>query len=335
MAKTAIGLEITEESVRVAEVSLGKSPQLVSWGEVPLPPDAAKDSEVLDSGAVAVGLRQLWTGAHLKGREVVLGLASRRIIVREYTAQAMRPDLMRDALPFQVQDLLPVPATQAVLDFYPLAQNGDQINGLLVAAVSETVEQLVDTLARVKVRPAAVDLTAFGIARAVARTAAPDSVTATVYIGDHTTQFVVTHGGTPTFVRILPVDVATQAASRGETTQPADPVAEPVGQGIGGIRSRGAMRASSADSSISDLTARIRSTLSFYGSRYPQAPVSEVLVTGAGAGVDGVMRAMSVAIDVPLRMVTVADIIPARVAPAGESALNLVSTAGLALGGGK
>ncbi len=124
MAKTIVGLEVTEESVRAAEVSLGRKPQLIAYGEVPLPPEAARDSEVLDPGAVAVALRQLWTGARFKSKDVVLGVASRRILVREYTTQAMRPDLLREALPYQVQDLLPVPASQAVLDFYPLVPAG-------------------------------------------------------------------------------------------------------------------------------------------------------------------------------------------------------------------
>ena len=79
---------------------------------------------MLDPGAVAVALRQLWTGARFKSKDVVLGVASRRILVREYTTQAMRPDLLREALPYQVQDLLPVPASQAVLDFYPLVAGG-------------------------------------------------------------------------------------------------------------------------------------------------------------------------------------------------------------------
>ena len=101
---------------------------------------------MLDPGAVAVALRQLWTGARFKSKDVVLGVASRRILVREYTTQAMRPDLLREALPYQVQDLLPVPASQAVLDFYPLSQEGDQVSGLLVAAVTETIEQIIATL---------------------------------------------------------------------------------------------------------------------------------------------------------------------------------------------
>ncbi len=43
MGKTTIGVEITEESVRAAEVTVGRAPALVACGEVALPPGAAKD----------------------------------------------------------------------------------------------------------------------------------------------------------------------------------------------------------------------------------------------------------------------------------------------------
>src|SRR6187200_1347339 len=235
MAKTIVGLEVTEESVRAAEISLGRKPQLIAYGEVPLPPESARDSEVLDAGAVAVALRQLWAGARFKSKDVVLGVASRRILVREYTTQAMRPDLLRDALPYQVQDLLPVPASQAVLDFYPLSQQGDQLSGLLVAAVAENIEQIIATLSKVKVRARAVDLSAFGLARVTAPLAPADETIATISIGDHTTQVVVARAGIPQFVRLLPIDVATGAA-RGRAAVEADVVLE---YAAGGTRTRG------------------------------------------------------------------------------------------------
>ncbi len=292
MAKTIVGLEVTEESVRAAELSLGRKPQLIAYGEVPLPPDAAKDSEVLDAGAVAVALRQLWTGARFKSKDAVLGVASRRILVREYTTQAMRPDLLREALPYQVQDLLPVPASQAVLDFFPLSQQGDQVSGLLVAAVSESIEQIISTLAKVKVRAQAVDLAAFGLARATAPLAAPDEIVATINIGDHTTQVVISRGGVPLFVRLLPIDVATAATRRhnAEIAEPELELAAAAGNGLGsGLptgatvaapgRTRGAMRAATPPGA-SDLAARVRSTLAFFGSRSGAAPLTRVFVDG-------------------------------------------------------
>ncbi|MFE4725376.1 pilus assembly protein PilM [Microbacterium sp. NPDC056736] len=339
MTKTIVGLEVTEESVRAAEVTLGRKPQLIAYGEVPLAPGSARDSEVLDQGSVAVALRQLWTGARFKSRAAVLGVASRRILVREYTTQAMRPDLLREALPYQVQDLLPVPASQAVLDFYPLSQQGDQVSGLLVAAVAESIEQIISTLSRVKVRTQAVDLAAFGLARVTAPLASPDETVATVSIGDHTTQVVVSRAGIPQFVRILPIDVETAASRRHSLDLDVDvdgsktPALEYAGSAgsTQQTRTRGLLR-SATSPGLSDLAARLRSTLSFFASRPGASAPSQVFVTGAGAA-DATMPALASAIDIPLRLVNVTDVISTSAAPpAGEVSLNLVGTVGIALG---
>jgi len=339
MAKTIIGLEVTEESIRAAEISLGRRPQLMAFGEVPLAPDAARDSEVLDPGAVAVALRQLWTAAKFTRRDVVLGVASRRILVREYTTQAMRPDLLRQALPYQVQDLLPVPASEAVLDFVPLAEHGDQVSGLLVAAISETIEQIISTLWKVKVRAQAVDLAAFGLTRATAALADPNATVATIAIGDHTTQVVISRGGVPLFVRLLPIDVATAASMRhpvhAGAGEPADAAtAGQTGSGATVIpsRTRSAKRASAPPGAF-DLAARVRSTVAFFAGRPGGAPLDKVFVTGAGAAVPGLVSAVAAAIDTPLTVVSVSDVIAlGDTVPEGDIALDLVATVGIALG---
>ncbi|WP_345802274.1 pilus assembly protein PilM [Microbacterium sp. AZCO] len=335
MGRTVVGLEITEESVRAAQIAIGRTPQLVGYGEVPLPADAARDSEIQDAGAVAVALRQLWTGAGFKGKEVILGVASRRILVREYTTQAMKPELLKEALPYQVQDLLPVPASQAVLDFYPLSYQGDQVSGLLVAAISESIEQIISTLDRVKLRARAVDLAAFGLARTSALAHGRQGTVAAVHIGDHTTQVVISTGGIPQFVRLLPVDMPTAAvqARLGQAAVPAEaemlelvPSSAP--------RTRGALRSSTGgDPVVADLVARVRSTLAFYSSRPSALPVEEVLVSGAGANVPGVIPALTAGIDTPVRVVSVAEVVAVKaggISP--DLALNLVSTVGVALG---
>ncbi|WP_137845546.1 pilus assembly protein PilM [Microbacterium sp. 2FI] len=344
MARSLVGLEITEESVRAVEVSTGRTPALLAAGEVPLPRDAARDSEVIDVGSVALALRQLWTSAGIKGRKVTLGVGSRRILVREFTTQAMAPELLRQALPFQVQDLLPVPASQAVLDFYPIAQQGDQVSGLLVAAVSETVEQIIATLGKAKLEVDTVDLVPFGMARIAHRIAQPGETVAMMHLGDHTSHVVVVTDGVPRFVRIIPVDIATTAARREENAYPAGPesefeaVLEPAG--IGGITprttsTRASIRSSgaSAVSAVNDLVARLRSTVAFFSGREGSSPISEVIVSGAGYAAPGVADALARAFDVPVRPLRLDQIasVGRRELPE-ELALNCVATVGVLLG---
>ena len=212
MAKTIVGLEITEESVRAVEVTAGSKPVLIASGEVALPWGAARDSEVLDQDAVALALRQLWSRGGFRSRRVVLGIGSRRVLVREFATQTVRPDLLAHSLPVEVQHLLPVPASQAVLDFLPIAEAEGMTSGLLVAAVSQTVSTLLATLRKARLRAEAVDFAPFGLARAAGTLAHTGETLAMVHIGDHTSYVVIVRDGVPLFVRILPIDIPTTAS---------------------------------------------------------------------------------------------------------------------------
>ncbi len=354
MARTIVGLEITDESVRAVEVSGGRTPTILAAGEVPLPADAARDSEVLDPDAVAVAIRQLWSRAGISGKRVILGIGSRRVLVREYSTQAMKPELLRQSLPFQVQDLLPVPVSQAVLDFYPFAEEDGQVHGLLVAAVAETIETLIATLAKAKLTVDLVDLVPFGLARVAQRVGRPGEATAMVHIGDHTSYVVVSIDGIPRFVRIIPIDLPTAAVrARARMAQVAvarEPVAELALSGaavhavaIGGAatatsvfdRPRAALRAEAETApAVADFAERVRSTLAFYRNRPGSAPITAVCVSGAGFAAEGMRGEIARALDRPPQVVTGRAILPAHGLkdPSTDLDLNLVPTIGLVLG---
>lgn len=347
MSRTVIGLEITQESVRAIEVRTGRVPVVLACGSVALPPEASQDSEVQDAEAVTLAVRQLWARAGFKSRSVVLGLGSRRILVREYTTQAMPPRMLRQALPFQVQDLLPVPVDQAVLDFYPASQTGDQVSGLLVAAVAETVELLVSTLTKAKLEVEVVDLLPFGLARISATVASAGETVAMVHITDHTTYAVVARDGIPLFVRIIPIDVPTTAVRSSVLAGAADgdeQAAEafappPVMADAAPLRSRSSMRvdstiADTTDPAVIDLVRRVRSTVQFYDSRPGAVPVTATHLSGAGAAIPGVHTALTQMLGTRVEMVDLASIATLKAPIHPELALDLVGTLGIVYGEG-
>lgn len=364
MTKTRIAIEITEESVRAIEVTTGRNPLIIAAGEVSLPPGAAKDSEILDSDAVVMAVKQLWARTGISGHHGVLAIASRRILVREHTSPALKPEMLRQALPFQVQDMLPVPISDAVLDFYPTIEYSGQIHGLLVAAVAETVEMLIAALAKARVRVDVVDLAPFGLARAAQQLAADECV-AMVHLGDHTSYVVVVETVVPRFVRIIPATLPTAAvrarteavptpadATLAKTPEPelalvgADGETKPRGWAHPGSSDaiadvgvlptlRAAMRHGSADPAIADMVARVRDTIAFYDAR-PGTPraVSAVYVSGGGADAPGMATALDAALKIPTQLISTSDLLGWRGEDVltGDLARNLVPTLGMVLG---
>lgn len=331
MAKTIVGLEITEESVRAVELSRGRRPVLVSAGEVPLPPGAAKDSEVLDPDAVAMAVTQLWGQAGIGSRKVVVGISNRRILVREHSSPALRADLLRASLPFEVQDLLPVPPEQAVLDFYPIEESGGQVHGLLVAAVSETVEALISTLKRAKLRTAAVDFVPFGLARVAKVVAQPGQTVAVVALGEHTTNLVVAQDGIPRFARIIPLDLGPGASAAAK----ANTLTESTTEQLPAARRAFDLPAVDAVApAVTDLIGRVRNTLSFHASRPGANPVTTIFLTGPGVDAPGLLQLATATLGAPVFTVDVGNIVPGGKGgpPGGGFALNLVTTLGIVLG---
>jgi type IV pilus assembly protein PilM len=357
MAKTQVAVEITETSVRAVEVTTGRVPTLVAAGEVALPPGAAKDSEILDRDAVAVALQRLWADARFSSRDVVLGVGNRRILVREHSTQLTNPVQIRQSLPFEVQDRLPVPVDQAVLDFVPTSQDERGVHGLLVAAVAEHMEELVGALDQAKLRATSIDLVAFGYSRALASLAPPGQTGLFLGIGEHTTHIVIATDGIPRFVRVVPIDIVA----------PVDDEGMHAGAGIGDSTpgavaavtavSRAALRrertalaeapapapAPSAEvalhadvqAALIDLVGRLRGTVSFYRDRPEAVPIDSTWVAGAHAAHPRLLEAVARVTGTPVTPVTATDLMrPGRsFALPPEAGPRLAGTVSLLLGG--
>lgn len=305
MASSIVGLEITEEEVRAAEVTFGKEVTIHAHGSVMLPPGAAKDSEVLNRAAVVAALQHLWRKAGFKTKRVALGVVSRRVLVRDYRTQALAPDLLKQALPFQVADLLPVPADQAVIDFYPVSQEGDQLVGLLVAAVADTVNELVATLADAKLQVEQVDLAPFGLLRAVEKLTSAEESVAVVHLGPHTSYVVIAVHGVPRFVRIMPIEIP-EAARRPDPEEDIELYQQAIAESV----TPDAVRQASVDEPgvitqqrVDDLVSQIINTIRFYVERSGGERINRVFLTGAGAGIVGVHEGFQARISVPVTVV--------------------------------
>ncbi|MCM3697671.1 type IV pilus biogenesis protein PilM [Microbacterium oleivorans] len=337
MAKTQVALEITEAGVRAVETTIGRAPVILAAGEVALPPGAAKDSEILDRDAVAVALQRLWADARISSREVVLGVGNRRILVREHSTQLSNPDHIRQALPFEVQDRLPVPVDQAVLDFVPTRQDAEGVHGLLVAAVAEHMEELVGALAHAKLRATSIDLLAFGYARALAALGAPGETGLFLGIGEHTTHIVVATDGVPRFVRVVPLDIVPAGDPDADTPHgPPTPDAEPA---LRRTRRAAAVGPRALDPDVQaaliELVGRLRGTVNFYRDRPDAVPIDRAWIAGLHADHERLVDAVARVTETPVAPVVATDLIATSrtFALAPELATRMAGTASLLLGG--
>ncbi|HAX81103.1 MAG TPA: hypothetical protein DCY40_00850 [Actinobacteria bacterium] len=208
-----VGLDIGSGAVRAAVVESARSGAVLRrFVEMPLPPGTVEGGDVVDEGAVTEAVAALWKRNHLPRKRVVVGIANQRVIVRQVDVPHLEEGELIEALPFQVQDAIPIPVEEAVLDFVPLEEyttpEGDLMMSILVvAAQREMVEGLVRIANGAGLSVLSIDLQAFGLVRAAFGSdllGGGSGPQALLDIGASMSQVAIVRNGITRFVRILP-----------------------------------------------------------------------------------------------------------------------------------
>ena len=302
--RTAVGLDIGTSGVRAAELSSSRGSQVLErFGQVALPTGAVRDGEVVDVETVAAALRQLWASARFSTKRVVLGVANQRVIVRQVDLPWLPPGEMRKSLPFQVQDFIPIPVDQAVLDFHPLEEftnesGGRMLRMLLVAADRDMVNGALRAVQQAKLIPAMVDLTPFALLRSLT---APgirgDDAEADAYVnvGASITNIVIHQGGVPRFVRILVMggnDVTDAVSERlGVSIEQAEAVKAQVGMPSISDSSDPAGRV--IEQAGSQWVEEVRGSLDYYAAQPGAARLNKIVLTGGGSQLTGLAERLA------------------------------------------
>jgi len=286
--------------VRAAELAEGAPPTVIRAAQVPLPAGAVENGEVRDVDVVADALRELWSPRHgaFKSRKVWMGVGNQRVVVREIALPAMPEKELRQSLGFQVQEFIPMPVDEAVLDYHLIEEievDGRQMLRLLLVAAQKTmVDALVAAATNAKLEPMGLDLVPFAMVRAVGASGAGMELERTgdeavVDVGAHVTNIVVHAGGETRFVRILPSggrDI-TVAIARGLSVD--DDVAERLKRGefVEEVAATPKQALEVAMQRATQFVDEIRSSLEFYTAQTQGARIDRLLISGGGSKLEG------------------------------------------------
>ncbi|MBX7069211.1 MAG: pilus assembly protein PilM, partial [Microthrixaceae bacterium] len=194
----------TDRHVRVAAVMKNGH---VRTAETPLDPGVVVQGEVVDVDALAAAIKSAVGSERFGTRSVVVGVAGRDAVTRQVEIPAMADKDLRSALTYELNDMLPFPPAEAVVDYLRIEdvtdENERSVARLLAVAIHRSaVDPLLDAVRRGGLTPVALDLAAFGLVRS-AWTGGSDGVgaTALVHLGDTTMTVVVVEGDVVRFTR--------------------------------------------------------------------------------------------------------------------------------------
>lgn len=295
MVRRIVGVDIGSVALRGIEVEYTKKnrPVVTRYHEVALPDGAVHNGEVVEENTVATALTQLWSEGRFRTRDVVLGLGNQKVLARDLVVPRASIERIRESLPFQVQELIPVPVAEALLDFYPLAEveteTGPGISGLLVAAVKSSVLANVNAVRKAGLWPVDVDLIPFALQRSLGADIA--GTAAVIDVGATTTNILISTGGIPQFVRIIPAggeDLTRALMARlGLERDRAERVKADIGLASGSVPPEDRAAVEVIYEVTRELLNSIRNTLNYFAHTGANRHVELVVLSGGAAGLPG------------------------------------------------
>jgi type IV pilus assembly protein PilM len=206
-AENLVGLDIQPGFVAAVHARVNGSIVAERAACLPLPADAVRDGEVIDEDSLSDTLRELFAESGLSKR-VRVGVANQRTVLRTLELPPVTDQKeLAAAVNFQAQDQVPMPLSNAVMDFHPLGivetPSGPRQRVVLVAAQRDMIERLLAAVRRAGLSTEGVDLSAFALIRSLYRPD-PEQTGRVLYLNvDGLTNLAIAEGTTCRFTRVV------------------------------------------------------------------------------------------------------------------------------------
>ena len=202
-AKLTVGVDIGSSALKV--VALG--PKRALGGRSVVGQHLIELGESPESHVVAA-LKETMSALHLSLKDVNLSVSGQWVIIRIVEMPALKPDELKQALPFEAQRYLPFSTQDVVLDGAMLgpAETG-KIWVLIVAAKRDLLERRIAWIKQAGLEPAVIDVDALAVANAFVAGTSSGKLTGThalINVGAQLTNLVIFKDEVPYLVRDIP-----------------------------------------------------------------------------------------------------------------------------------
>lgn len=303
MAGGVVGVDIGSSLLRAVEIddAAKARPVVLRAHEVPLPEGSVKRGEILEVHTVASAFKRLWASGGFRSKDVALGIGGQSVIVRDLAVPRMPLAQIKESLPFQVQDLLPVPVNDAVLDYYPInegqSESGPVVNGLLIAAFKQAVTVNVTAATMAGLNPVSMDLLPFAMTRLHSLSGPTNGYAVHMNIGANATSIVIVQAGVPLFVRIVPAggDDATRAVMSRLSVprERAESLKRDLGLTSPGATDEERIAAEVIHEATSELLTAVRNTLAYFAGVRTGVVFDHLSVAGGATRMRGFASALA------------------------------------------
>ncbi|OGF91457.1 hypothetical protein A3H04_03250 [Candidatus Giovannonibacteria bacterium RIFCSPLOWO2_12_FULL_43_11c] len=201
-----LGLDISDRSLKYVELALKNGHlELEKFGSRIIPDGFIKSGEIVNKNALVEYLKL--NLEEFKGREIALSLPEEKVFVGLVTLPFMPEANIHEVLEVQLEEHIPLSATDAVFDFELIpssTDSKDHLDVILVALPKKLVEDYSDVVKAVGLRPYVFEMETAALVRSIL----PKDEEGTIMVMDFgrtRTSFAIVSGGMIRFTSTVSV----------------------------------------------------------------------------------------------------------------------------------
>ena len=285
--KDFFGLDIGTSAIRLVQLK-GSGPvkALAKYALVPVEQKLVLSDAKADQQKVSQIIKDLVSKSGVTTRNVAVGLPSNRIFTTVVDIERLSGSELGKTIRYQADTLIPTPLDESKVDWALLGDSPvdtNKLEVLLSSVPNEYIEQKLDLLEGIGLNFIAFEPDALAISRALIGNGqtTPQMV---LDMGILATDIVIAVNGGPRLTRSIPTgsDAILKAASQNLNVDEKQAEQFVNKFGLSKDKLEGQIY-KSIIGVVDTLVAEIEKSIKFYSTRYPNAPLDRIIVTGAAS----------------------------------------------------
>ena len=206
-ASDVFGLDIGSSAVKALKLKeTGGTYRIEALGIAPLPPDAIADGSIKDSGTVADAIRSAVAKAGVSGKETVIAICGRELIIKKIQIPEVPPREVHDVVQLEAEHHIPFAIDEVFLDYHVMGRREGVLDLILVAVKKSKVLEYAAVVEQAGLRPSIVDVDSFALGNQFELNYPDDrhEAVALIDIGASFMKTNVVRGGSTIFARDIP-----------------------------------------------------------------------------------------------------------------------------------
>lgn len=282
-------LDIGTSAIRIVQLAKsGDMWNLVKFFSVPVDVKITNSDSLDDQKKLAEVITTAIGQSGVKSKNVVLGIPSGRMFATVIELPDMSAQELESTIKYQAEQYIPMSIDEAKVDWAVLGKSlkDPSKNEVLIASVSNAFsEQRLDLIEGLGLNVLAFEPDSVALCRALLT---PGATGGRIILdfGDHATDLIMTYGDSPRLIRSIPTGFRTlvKAASQNLNIEEAQSIQFILKFGLQPDKLEGQV-SRALEGTMSQFVSEIIKSVKFFQTKYPDTPVSEMLLSGYAAEV--------------------------------------------------